>query len=450
LNPAISIVCSICIRRHSKGTREEERKRKGAPLIVTVLAGMSDDDELNESDLLDPQEEEAIFKVEEEALQKYLTDMRLDNLFSELVEELLVDAPNNPVQFMIDYLFTHYPDQARNSSFAKTFPNASNAVGSGIPLTGLTDFEVGVPDEDDEVSQEISKPANIKRSRRRNALCMPLTAYNYQASTGADLTDDQSNELLEYLSVNRIFSKLELYQRKAIIQLFKVVDFERDHVICEESKPLENFYVLSKGKCNQMRGSALIATVKHGGSFGEMGLLYDNIGSTSVCVSSERATLFCINLQTYRTCLPKIIEEERNSVISYIQRISFFQTFTDLELLKLAEDVVTRKSYREGSLIVKQHQPSDAFIIIKSGSVICKQRIAPTEPWEDISVFQAGDYFGQVALITDRPRAASVTALTDVECYVISRASFVNTFGSFIHIVKRDTPLFNSFISDKI
>ena len=57
---------------------------------------------------------------DEKKLQEYLSEKRLDDLFVEIVEELLLDAPDNPVQYMIDYLIKHYPNQARDSSFAQT------------------------------------------------------------------------------------------------------------------------------------------------------------------------------------------------------------------------------------------------------------------------------------------------------------------------------------------
>ena len=45
---------------------------------------------------------------------------------------------------------------------------------------------------------------------------------------------------------------------------------------------------------------------------------------------------------------------------------------------------------------------------------------------EEVTVTQldAGNYFGEVALIEDKPRNANVTAIEETTCYVLERAEF--------------------------
>ena len=72
------------------------------------------------------------------------------------------------------------------------------------------------------------------------------------------------------------------------------------------------------------------------------------------------------------------------------------------------------RSFQPGSTIVKQGEPGDSFYIVRSGSV---QVMLEREGTPAITVAELGprEGFGEMALLTDQPRSASVVAVTDVE-----------------------------------
>ena len=45
-------------------------------------------------------------------LQEYLNSKNINNLFIQLVELMLIEKPDNPIAFIIEYLQKKYPDQA--------------------------------------------------------------------------------------------------------------------------------------------------------------------------------------------------------------------------------------------------------------------------------------------------------------------------------------------------
>ena len=72
------------------------------------------------------------------------------------------------------------------------------------------------------------------------------------------------------------------------------------------------------------------------------------------------------------------------------------------------------RSFQPGSTIVKQGEPGGSFYIVRSGSV---QVMLEREGTPAITVAELGprEGFGEMALLTDQPRSASVVAVTDVE-----------------------------------
>ena len=55
-------------------------------------------------------------------------------------------------------------------------------------------------------------------------------------------------------------------------------------------------------------------------------------------------------------------------------------------------------------------------------------------------------YFGEIALLLDRPRTATVTALGKLDCVKLDRARFERVLGPCADILKRNIKLYNSYI----
>jgi len=74
-------------------------------------------------------------------------------------------------------------------------------------------------------------------------------------------------------------------------------------------------------------------------------------------------------------------------------------------------------------LPVEQGDEGDSFFIIVSGEAVVTKTITvenedgtTDEEVVEVNRLHKGDYFGELALLTNRPRAATVTAVGDVDC----------------------------------
>jgi MFS family permease len=73
-----------------------------------------------------------------------------------------------------------------------------------------------------------------------------------------------------------------------------------------------------------------------------------------------------------------------------------------------------------GTAIVTEGDHGDRFYVIKSGEV------QVTANGEDLGTMSAGDHFGEIALLRDVPRTATVTAKSEVSLYALERDEFLS------------------------
>lgn len=61
--------------------------------------------------------------------------------------------------------------------------------------------------------------------------------------------------------------------------------------------------------------------------------------------------------------------------------------------------------------------------------------------------YQQGDYFGELALLSNEPRAANIIAGTQCQCVQMDRHSFKRMLGPLNEILKRNIDLYTQYKS---
>jgi len=103
--------------------------------------------------------------------------------------------------------------------------------------------------------------------------------------------------------------------------------------------------------------------------------------------------------------------------LELLRRVDLFGEMSDRELNRLA------KSFREsrfgaGEVIAAEGKSGVGFFVIGEGTV--RYSVGGS----DVGTGGAGDYFGEIALIDDGPRTATVTAETPVTAYGLTSWEF--------------------------
>jgi hypothetical protein len=86
-----------------------------------------------------------------------------------------------------------------------------------------------------------------------------------------------------------------------------------------------------------------------------------------------------------------------------------------------------RRTFAPNELIIREGDPGDAAYMIVSGQCRASRRVDGRE--ETLAVMGPGDVFGEMALLLDEPRAASVTAVDPVTVLVLDKTTMTEGLG---------------------
>lgn len=87
-------------------------------------------------------------------------------------------------------------------------------------------------------------------------------------------------------------------------------------------------------------------------------------------------------------------------------------------------DSIDQGSYCKGSLVITQGDLlGDCMYIVESGHLECYKTNSDT-PYQFLKEYHSGDFFGELALLYNTPRAASIKAVTDCKLWKLDRETF--------------------------
>ena len=112
------------------------------------------------------------------------------------------------------------------------------------------------------------------------------------------------------------------------------------------------------------------------------------------------------------------------------------------ERSKLA-DCIKEKKISKGEVIIKQGDQGNNFYILVEGHA---EATLNSNPDEGVMEYQPGDYFGELALLRNEPRAANVIARAECKVITLDRKSFKRLLGPLDQILKRNISNYQNYM----
>ncbi len=260
-------------------------------------------------------------------------------------------------------------------------------------------------------------------------------------------TPEQHKRLRAAVSPNFLFSHLDDDQTHTILSALKEKPIPTKGIkVITQGDVGDYFYVVEKGSFDIYVNPALkiepgpegmgkkVASIGPGGSFGELALMYNSPRAATV-ISTEPSTLWALDGITFRRILMDSAFQRRQMYEQFLAEVPLLESLTSYERSKIADALSTQK-YPAGHTIIEEGDPGESFFILESGEaeVFKKGKEGP------IHKYRKGDYFGELALLNDKPRAASVVSVTEIKLATLGKDGFQRLMGPVEDLMRRNDP----------
>ncbi|RXN31507.1 COP9 signalosome complex subunit 1 [Labeo rohita] len=241
----------------------------------------------------------------------------------------------------------------------------------------------------DSREDEVSPPMNpvVKGRRRRGAISAEVYTEEDAASYVRKVIPKDYKTmaaLAKAIEKNVLFAHLDDNERSDIFDAMFSVTYIAGETVIQQGDEGDNFYVIDQGEMDVYVNNEWVTSIGEGGSFGELALIYGTPRAATV------------------------------------------RAKTNVKLWGIDRD-----SYRR----------------ILMGSAAVLQRRSENEEFVEVGRLAPSDYFGEIALLMNRPRAATVVARGPLKCVKLDRPRFERVLGPCSDILKRNIQQYNSFVS---
>ncbi|TGN20445.1 Crp/Fnr family transcriptional regulator [Leptospira idonii] len=271
------------------------------------------------------------------------------------------------------------------------------------------------------------------------------------------------------------------------MSFFQMVTFPANsYIIVEGKKDANNFYIIREGKVRVTRETAVVgedpnqvlgpgdffgvvaamsqhAQIESATSLTNVSLIsvsYDQFGTLiqkSTAVAMNIIRFFSMKLRQFDTTITRLsfrnaVEEDPNELFKigeyyFQQQNNQHATFAYQSYLKhlpngqfvpqaklrlqtmnqafqgpAIDYTKFNRNYKDSEMIFCEHEPGKELFILQQGKVKISKIVNQNEVM--LAVLQAGDIFGEMAILDNKPRSASAIASGDVELLAINKANF--------------------------
>lgn len=136
---------------------------------------------------------------------------------------------------------------------------------------------------------------------------------------------------------------------------------------------------------------------------------------------------------------PNVIEKTeavKGAIMDKISNAFMFSGLTQKEKL-IVVDAMAEQTASAGKVVIKEGDEGDSLYVVGSGTLSCTKVFKGNKEPTFLKKYQAGEAFGELALLYNAPRAATITSDGDSVLYALDRQTF-NHIVKDAAIRKRD------------
>ncbi|CAK9009088.1 cAMP-dependent protein kinase regulatory subunit (PKA regulatory subunit) [Durusdinium trenchii] len=328
-------------------------------------------------------------------------------------------------------------------------------------------------EEDEEVDDVIPPPSYLKKGPRSSVsaeaygelkakvFVPPVYPKSEAPSPGGRGTPQDSF----------LFAALDGHELKVLIDAMQEKIVEKGTRLINQGDDGDCLYVVEHGQMNCFirqpdGGERKVKECTAGDAFGELALLYNCPRAASV-EAGERSVLWMLDRESFNNIVKKAAAAHREQLEEFLQKVPLLQTMEVHERSAVC-DALRPVTFCEGEVIVHQGEIGETFYLVEDraerysgfpavgsdvqmvrkrmcrvwspqeGTAVVSKVYVPGTPAKEVLRLAHGDYFGELALLNNDLRAATVTASSTCRCLALSRRTFDRLLGPLEDILRRN------------
>eukprot|EP00931_Biecheleriopsis_adriatica_P066276 TRINITY_DN40670_c0_g1_i1.p1 TRINITY_DN40670_c0_g1~~TRINITY_DN40670_c0_g1_i1.p1 ORF type:complete len:427 (-),score=134.64 TRINITY_DN40670_c0_g1_i1:10-1290(-) len=386
----------------------------------------------------------------------------LDPVLEVMVRDVLKSMPPKPMDFMVDWLRAKLGvaegEKARllstsamnedlklqiarlEASVDEMQGSAAKEAAPGEQSSSAAEKEPDVAsseeeEEDDDVDEAPPPPPPAKHGRHRASVSAESTGmFNQKKAFDPPKhpkTEEQTARLREILTRSFLFSTLDDKNLDVVLLAMEETTFEPGERIIQEGDDGDFLCLIEEGspECKKVIDGEMkvVKTCQRGDVFGELALLYNAQRAASVD-ATDRCVAWKLDRETFNHIVKGAAMKQTALHEEVLRKVQLFDGLDERMRSQISDALSIEKVVKDDT-VIKQDEEGDKFYIVEEGSLIATIAKSGAEPVE-VATYGPGDYFGELAMLKDQPRAASVKVVSDTAKVLwMDRGGFTRLLG---------------------
>ena len=257
-------------------------------------------------------------------------------------------------------------------------------------------------------------------------------------------TEQQKEKIKNKCLTCFLFNNFDELEISNIVDACEEKKFKKNEFVIKQGDNGDNLYIIESGELicekvfNKGESPTYLKTYKEGELFGELALLYNAPRAASIYAKTE-CVLWALDRLTFNSIIKESAMNKREKYKKFLETVPLLSTVEHYELYSIC-DAIKMEKYEKDQYIIKEGEEGDKFFILDEG-----EAVATKEKMSFKKKYVKGDYFGELALLRNAPRAASVMAVTDCKVLTLDRPAFKRLLGPLEDILKRNSEAYEKY-----
>lgn len=194
-------------------------------------------------------------------------------------------------------------------------------------------------------------------------------------------------------------------------------------IVIKEGETGSHMYVSATGSYEVIVKGQIVNSFTHTHAFGEIAVLH-NVRRNATIRAVEDGKVWVLDRSAYQEIMIRTYMIEQNEMVTFLKQVPSLNRKDERTLGQVA-NLLQKEFFNTSEVIVRQGDRGDKFYIIRAGTVTVTK-----ENEGVVGTLHKGQFFGELALLKEDCRQATVTAnAPGVQCLTLTRVQFIEHFG---------------------